>query len=135
MYTLAELARIIGAELIGNPETVVQKASSFELAKEGDVTLALDTRRLEAVEHSASTAVIVGSPITTTRNLLVAANPKLAFARAIQAFHRLPYSPAGVSSDLVRGAGTVLGNNLSIYARVTLGNNVTLGDRVTLHPG
>jgi UDP-3-O-[3-hydroxymyristoyl] glucosamine N-acyltransferase len=135
MYTLAELARIIGADLIGNPEAPVHRVSSFELAIEGDVTMALDARRIEAVEDSASTAIIVASPLPTTHNLLIAPNPKLAFARAIRAFHEIPYCASGVSGDLIAGEGTVLGNDLSIYARVTLGKSVILGDRVTLHPG
>lgn len=136
MKTLGELAHIIRAELIGDAEAVVGRARSFNLAVEGDVTLAMDAAYLARVRSSQATAFIVASPISdTTRNLLVAANPKLAFARALQALHSIEYQAAGVSQDLVVGEGTRLGNDLSIHPRVTIGRDSSIGDRVTLHSG
>lgn len=136
MAKLAELARIIKADLIGEPDAIVTRAQPFELASEGDVTLALDAAFVARVGESLATAVIVSAPITgSSHNLLVSGNPKLAFARAITALHKLTDDPVGVSGDLIAGRGTVLGNGLSIHPRVTIGRDVVIGDRVTLHPG
>ena len=136
MTKLVDLARLIKADLIGNPDAVVTRARPFELASEGDVTLALDTAFVARVNESRATAVIVAAPITGgARNLLVARNPKLAFARAIESLHKVEYKALGVSFDLIAGPGTVLGSELSIYPRVTIGRDVVMGDRVTLYPG
>jgi UDP-3-O-[3-hydroxymyristoyl] glucosamine N-acyltransferase len=136
MPKLAELARLIDAELIGDNDAVVIRARPFEFASEGDVTLALDSVYVSRVGESRATAVIVSGPISgSSRNLLVAHNPKLAFARAIEALHGVRYEASGVSEDLIVGSGTKLGGDLSIHPRVTIGRDSSIGDRVTLHPG
>jgi UDP-3-O-[3-hydroxymyristoyl] glucosamine N-acyltransferase len=136
MPKLAELAKLIKADLIGKPDADVSRARPFELASEGDVTLALNTAYVARIDESRATAIIVSKPITgSTHNLLVACDAKLAFARAIEALHKVEYNPIGVSGELIAGAGTVLGKDLSIHPRVTIGRDSIVGDRVTLHPG
>lgn len=136
MPKLAELAELIKADFIGEPDAEISRARPFESASEGDVTLAADASYLARINESRAAAVIVSSPIEeSSRNLLIVRNPKLAFARAIQALHARDYTPIGVSGDLVVGEGTALGKDLSIHPRVTIGRNVTIGDRTTLHPG
>lgn len=136
MPKLAELARLIDADLVGDPDADITRARPFELASEGDVTLALDAAYVARVEASRATAVIVSKAIAgSSHNLLLAHRPKLAFARAIEALHRVEYEPIGVSGDLIAGSGTLLGKDLSIHPRVTIGRDAVIGDRVTLHPG
>jgi UDP-3-O-[3-hydroxymyristoyl] glucosamine N-acyltransferase len=136
MQTLARLAEIIKAQLIGDPDTVVRRAQSFEQAEAGDVTFAADNSYRARINDCRATAIIVASAVEgATANLLVAPQPKLAFARAIQALHAVAYAPLGVSPDLVAGEGTTLGEDLSIHPRVTIGKHCRIGNRVTLHPG
>src|SRR5438132_3146177 len=136
MPKLAELAKVIRADLAGDPDAEIARARPFELASEGDVTFASDAGKLARVNESRATAIIVNEPISgATQNLLVAHNPRLAFARAIQALHAREREPTGVSGDLIVGEGTRLGEDLSIHPRVTVGRNAKIGDRVTLHPG
>ncbi len=136
MPKLAELAELIRADLIGEPDAEIARARPFESASEGDVTLAADAACLARINESRATAVIVSSPIEeSSRNLLVVRNPKLAFARAIQALHARERESTGVSADLIVGEGTALGKDLSIHSRVTIGRDATIGDRVTLYPG
>ena len=136
MPKLHELAAIIKAELAGDPDAIVGSAQQFETAAEGDVTLATRPAFLDKINESRATAIIVPAPIENcSRNLLIAPNPKLAFARAITVLHGVQYSPTGVSGDLIVGDDTKLGADLSVYPRVTIGRRVTIGDRVTLHSG
>ncbi len=136
MHNLGQLAGIIKADLIGDPQAIVRRARAFEMAEEGDVTLASNARYLRLMADCPATAIIVASPIAgSNHNLLVAAKPKLAFARAIEALHARAYQPTGVSEDLIKGAGTALGDALSIHPRVTIGRDSIIEDRVTLHPG
>ncbi|HWP42457.1 MAG TPA: UDP-3-O-(3-hydroxymyristoyl)glucosamine N-acyltransferase [Blastocatellia bacterium] len=136
MQTLAHLAEITDSELIGDPAAVVRRARPFELAREGDITFASSAAYRARIGDSQATAFIVPSRMELPgKNLLVASNPKLAFARALQALHAEAYEPLGVSADLVLGQGSVLGRDLSIHPRVTIGRDTIIGDRVTLHPG
>lgn len=135
MHTLSLLAQIIKAELIGDPQAVVLRAQSFEQAKEGDITLASDGAYRARIDESLATAIILAPPVEqSSRNLLVTSNPKLAFARAIQALHASAYIPTGVSDDLIAGPNTTLGEDLSVHPRVTIGSDCIIGNRVTLHP-
>lgn len=136
MQTLAQLAQIIKADLIGDPRAVVRRAHSFEQAEAGDITFAADANYRARVNECRATAIIVAEAVPgATANLLVARSPKLAFARAIHALHAVAYQPLGVRDDCAVGEGTALGEDLSIHAHVTIGKNCRIGDRVTLHPG
>ncbi|MEK6409476.1 MAG: UDP-3-O-(3-hydroxymyristoyl)glucosamine N-acyltransferase [Acidobacteriota bacterium] len=136
MLKLAELAQLVGAELIGEPDADISRARPFDLASEGDVTLAASPAYAARITESRATAVIVSAPIAgSPRNLLVAVNPKLVFARAIEALHKTEYKAVGVSAGVIVGQGTVLGKDLSIHPRVTIGKDAVIGDRVTLDPG
>ncbi|HJZ68575.1 MAG TPA: UDP-3-O-(3-hydroxymyristoyl)glucosamine N-acyltransferase, partial [Blastocatellia bacterium] len=136
MLKLRELAQLIKADLRGDSSAEIARARPFDLASEGDITLAMDAAFKARISETHATAVIVAEPIEASgANLVVAHNPKLAFARAIQILHRTKYEPIGVSRDLIAGEGTVLGHEPSIYPRVTIGRGVVIGDRVTLHPG
>jgi UDP-3-O-[3-hydroxymyristoyl] glucosamine N-acyltransferase len=136
MPKLAELAEAIEADLIGEPDAHISRARPFDLAAEGDVTLAASARYAARLDESNATAIIVSEPIPgSSRNLLIARNPKLAFARAIMALHKAEYTSTGKSDDVIVGPGTVLGEDLSIHPRVTIGQDAVLGDRVTLYSG
>src|SRR5262249_2143058 len=129
MHSLGKLAELLKAELVGDPAGVVRRARSFDLAEEGDVTLAADVGYRDRIRESKATGVIVSSPVDTGgRNLLIARNAKLAFARAIHLLHGAGYEPAGVSGDLATGSNCTLGSDLSIHPRVTIGDNVSIGD-------
>lgn len=135
-FNLERLARAIRAEIIGDPRAVVRRAVPFDQAGEGDVTFAAENSFLAEISNCKATAIIVKTPLDAAgRNLLVARNPKLAFARAVQFLHATPYKPSGVSPDLIAEAGTKLGCDLSIHPRVTIGRDSVIGNRVTLHPG
>jgi UDP-3-O-[3-hydroxymyristoyl] glucosamine N-acyltransferase len=137
MYTLAELAEKIGAEFVGNADTLICRAQAFEAAQEGEVTFAADAAYRTRVSNCLASAVIIAPPVLEKfrGNLIIAKNPKLAFARAIQALQGTSYQPTGISEDLIKGEDCVLGEELSIHPRVTLGSRVVIGHRVTLHPG
>jgi UDP-3-O-[3-hydroxymyristoyl] glucosamine N-acyltransferase len=136
MYTLAELAQAIGAEVAGDHQAIVKRAQAFDHAGPGDITFAADPALLNRVAASGATAIIVSTAVGGAKcSLLLASNPKLAFARAVRLLHHPEYRSAGISADLLTGEGTALGNQLSIHPRVTIGKNCRIGDRVTLHPG
>jgi UDP-3-O-[3-hydroxymyristoyl] glucosamine N-acyltransferase len=136
MYNLGQLSRAIAAELIGDPDAIVERARPFDAAGDRDVTFAATPGCLEQLDRSRAAAVILKqAPANPPVNLLITANPKLAFARAISLLHGKDRVPRGVASDLSIGARSSFGNEPSIFPRVTIGCDSTIGDRVTLYPG
>jgi UDP-3-O-[3-hydroxymyristoyl] glucosamine N-acyltransferase len=138
--TLSELARLIGAQARGDGDIELTGVGPLDSAGAGEVTYVADAGRLERARASEAVALIIPSKLAENaalagRPLLVAKDPKLAFARAIAAFHSKPYKARGVSNDLILGENSRVGEECSIHPRVTIGRNSIIGDRVTLHPG
>lgn len=140
MMILSELARRLGVEWRGDGEAAITGIASLGEARAGEVTYVADGARLEQALTTGAGAFIVPRKLAAEeslagRNLLVAGDAKLAFARAIGLFHERPYRARGVSPDLSAGANTRIGLDCSIHPRVTIGDDCVIGDRVTLHPG
>jgi UDP-3-O-[3-hydroxymyristoyl] glucosamine N-acyltransferase len=136
MYKLGKLSQAIGAELIGDPNAEVDRARPFDSACDRDITFAATPACLERLDRSGAAAIIVKeAPPGAVTNLLVADNPKLAFARAVSLLHGQVRTPSGVSDDLIVGEGSSFGIQASIFPRVTIGRDSKIGDRVTLYPG
>jgi UDP-3-O-[3-hydroxymyristoyl] glucosamine N-acyltransferase len=138
--TLSELAQQIKAESRGDGNIEITGVYSLENANVGDVSYVADSARLNQARESKASGLIVPAkladdPRIAGRGLLIAGDPKLAFARAISIFYAKPYKARGVSPDLVLGESSLIGNDCSILPRVTIGRNSTIGDRVTLYPG
>ncbi len=138
--TLNELARIIGAQTRGDVEIEANGVGSLDSARAGEVSFVAEAARLEQAKESEAAALIVPPKLADHdalkgRRLLVVKDPKLAFARAIAAFHSRPYKARGVSHDLALGENSIIGADCSIHPRVTIGRDSMIGDRVTLHPG
>ena len=137
---LSELASRTQTELRGDGSAQITGVAPLHLAAAGEVTFVSDVVPAEEALASPAAVLIVSVRTAETlqdsrRSLLVARDPKLAFARAITLFHSQDYRGGGISSDVVLGAGARLGEDCTIYPRVTLGRNVVVGNRVTLHPG
>src|SRR6266508_1966364 len=138
--TLNELARLISAEARGDGEIELTGVGPLARARAGEVTYVADVAQLEQAGESEAAALIIPMKLTdhatlAGRSLLVAKDPKLAFARAIAAFHSKPYKARGVSPDLILGENSRVGADCSIHPRVTIGRDSIVGDRVTLNPG
>jgi UDP-3-O-[3-hydroxymyristoyl] glucosamine N-acyltransferase len=137
---LAELAQRLNAELRGAGVAEINGVCPLDAAQAGKVTFVAEAARAAQAADCAAAALIVPRQLAAhealaERALLIVADAKLAFARAIELFYAKPYSARGVSDDLAIGAGSRLGVDCSIHPRVTIGDNTTIGDRVTLYPG
>jgi UDP-3-O-[3-hydroxymyristoyl] glucosamine N-acyltransferase len=138
--TLSELARQIKAESRGDGDVEITGVNSLGNANTGEVTYVADSARLNQARECKASGLIVPAkladdPRIAGRNLLIAGDPKLAFARAISIFYAKPYEARGISPDLVLGESSRIGDSCSILPRVTIGRNSTIGDRVTVYPG
>ena len=130
---LRELAALIGGRIAGDPEVEITGVAGIENAKEGDITFLHNNNYIPEVSAS---ALIVKEEIDgLTLSLLVADNPQLTFARALEVFYVKPYSPSGISERAVIGSNVKMGDDVSVHPNVYISNDVELGSRVTLSSG
>ncbi|NLU40827.1 MAG: UDP-3-O-(3-hydroxymyristoyl)glucosamine N-acyltransferase [Firmicutes bacterium] len=155
-FTVAELSRITGASVVGDASTVVTGIASVGDSRPGDITLALDQRRLKIAHSREQAAVIVPldlrDQLAESKCYLVSADPKVAFARVLELFDPGINLPDGVSplacvSTGVKlgpgvrigpfaflGPGSEIGADTVISAGVYIGAGVRVGQRCVLFP-
>jgi UDP-3-O-[3-hydroxymyristoyl] glucosamine N-acyltransferase len=152
--TLKELAEALGVELLGatGAEEVTGVAGIADVAP-GCVTYAEDERRLAQAETTPVLAVIARPGLSSSKPLLVSANPRLTFARALALMHpatdRLEpgiHATAQVGTGVslaegvavgayaIIGNGTQIGANSQVYPLVSVGAGATIGADCVLHP-
>jgi UDP-3-O-[3-hydroxymyristoyl] glucosamine N-acyltransferase len=162
-HKLAEVAKAAGARLVGDGTREVGGIASIASATADDVTFVEDERRLEEALASAAGAVITGefaANTKTSKPLLVAKQPRLAFIRAVRLIRpsrgrdypgvhstavvpnsvkvgkRVSVGPHAVVGESVEiGAGTRIGPGTCIGAQVTIGADCYLDANVTVYAG
>jgi UDP-3-O-[3-hydroxymyristoyl] glucosamine N-acyltransferase len=149
-FALGVVAGRIGAELApGAPaDLMVRDVAALDCADAGDVSLFSDTKHRETFKTSRASAVITSERLAEFAPpgavLLLARDPRLAFAQAGHLFYpRPPLEPgmhesAHVHPTAVIGegsqidAGAVIGENAVLGARCHIGCNAVLGAGVQL---
>ena len=145
---LTELARLTGARLddesLANLE--ISAAAGLDMAAPGEVTFLANPRYTPRVNATRASAIYVGEETEVARDIAVlrAADPYLAYTRALRVFHPEPeFSPfihpaavidesARVADDVWIGACVVIGRGATIGAGVRLYPNVTIYDHVQI---
>ena len=133
--TLAKLATITGGELHGDGSVIVTAVAAMDKATEGDITFLSNPKYKKHLGECKASAIMVkaSEKDLCNSNVLVVADPYLAYALVAQALDDTPApasgiaSSAAIASDVDIGEGVSIGENATIESGVTLGNNVSVG--------
>ena len=151
---LKELAALVGGEVVGDPELVIERVAPIEVAQPGDITFVANRKYVPCTRTTKASAIIVSPEFRQLkRNLIVTQNPYLAFARAVgilmeEKGGRTPgIHPAAVVSpdarigrDVVVGphvtveGGAHIGDRVTLMAAVYIGRGASVGDDTVIHP-
>src|SRR6201986_5506136 len=142
-FTLAEIAARIGAELVkGEPADLkLRDVASLESAEAGDVSLFSDAKYANAFAVTKASVVITNdklAPLPHGVTLLVAPNPRLAFAQVGHIFYPPEKLQAGVRAaqpvhpGAKIGDGSEIGPGGEIGAGAEIGKNVWIGNNVVI---
>lgn len=138
---LAELAGLLGCELRGDGSVEITRAAPIENAGPGDLTFVANRRYMRFLADLRASAVIlpVDAPATATPSLR-AADPYLAFAKAVEHFYQPVPFPAGIhptaqiAPDAQIGADAAIGAYAVIGAGVRIGAEARLAPHVVIYP-
>lgn len=136
MHRLAELAALVGGEVLGSPDVPIRGVAPFEEAGPDQIALALRKEYLSGKVPSRAGAWLVDyeveeAPVPAIR----VRRPRLAFARLLEHFAPRWPRPVGVHPTAVVGENVTLGEGVSVGPHVTLEDGVVLGDGVTVGAG
>ncbi|MDP5254850.1 MULTISPECIES: UDP-3-O-(3-hydroxymyristoyl)glucosamine N-acyltransferase [unclassified Vibrio] len=133
--TLSELATLTQGELVGSADVVVHRVAPMDKAQQGDVTFLSNPKYAKHLADCQASVVMVKAEQKEAfaGNVLVVADPYIAFAKVAQALDTTPsaaqsIAPSAVIDDsAVLGEGVCVGANAVIEAGAVLGDNVVIG--------
>lgn len=146
---LSELANLTAARLDdGSGDLEITGAAGLDEARTGDISFLANPRYTPKVNTTNASAIYLaeGAPVERKIPILRAANPYLAYTRALRLFNPEPEfaafihesavvdPSAEVAEDVVIGAGVVIGARCRIAARVRIHPNATIYEDVTIGP-
>jgi len=134
--TVAEIAESLGAEVVGDGSRRISGVASLERAGADEIAFIDKPERVEVALQSAAGCLVVPSGVTSdAKPLIQAANPKLAFVRAIQLFQSPRSSVPGVHPTAVVGDGVSLGDGVRIGPFAVIEAGVRIGAGTDVGPG
>ena len=134
--TVAEIARVLGGNVVGNGEAIIKGIAGIAEAQPGELTF-IDSPQYDSyLETTAASAVIVDAQTSAAgKTIIRVAQPRLAFARAMRIFFpAVAPGPMGIHPTVVMGKGSSVGQGVRIGAHVVIGDEIQIGDGVVIFP-
>jgi len=151
--TLGELAKYVGAEIIGDAGIVIKSASTLGRASSGDISFLANDRYEKLLKSTKASAVIVSNRVDANVPLLITEDPYYAFMQILVLLHgHRKHAEVGVSKrafiadsakvgadchihDFVTiSASARVGQGCIIYPNVYVGPNVHIGNKCIIYP-
>lgn len=136
--SVRELAELIGARVVGDGRLEVSGVASLQSAAVGDLIFAEEERNFALASQSLASAVIAGefaAGSSSSKPLLICAQPRLAFARAAGLLRAAERHQAGVHPTAIVPSSVRSGTGVNVGAYVVLCQGVQLGDNTRIGAG
>jgi UDP-3-O-[3-hydroxymyristoyl] glucosamine N-acyltransferase len=136
--SLKDLAEQVGGRALGNAAVDLTGVSNIQLAAAGDLVFVEDEKNLRLALESCASAVVAGEfavEQARTKPLLIASQPRLAFARAAQILCPAAQPNPGVHSSAVVDPTARLGANAAVEERVVIAARAMIGDATRIGAG
>jgi len=133
-HTAQQIAELVGCELRGNGQMVLESVASLKNAGPGDLTYAEDKFETE-VGKSLAGCVIVRSGEFPSRTTIVARNPKLAFARAAALLLQETDDDFGIHPSATIAPDARISDRVKISAGVVIESEAVIGDSTIIEAG
>jgi UDP-3-O-[3-hydroxymyristoyl] glucosamine N-acyltransferase len=134
----SEIAAIVEGQVSGDGAKEVTGVASLAAAGANDLSFVEDAKFVQAASGSKAGVVIVGEFDVAALNaatLIVAKNPRLAFAKAGSVLARASKRPGGIHPTATIDASAKLAPNVSVGAYAVIGPNVSIGHDTIIGPG
>jgi UDP-3-O-[3-hydroxymyristoyl] glucosamine N-acyltransferase len=133
--TPRQIAELVRGELKGPEDLVLTSVASLKNAGPSDLSYAEAKFHSDAVQSRAGCLII--SPATApiaNRAVIIAKNPKLAFATAAAILLQTAETDPAIHSTAVIDPSATVGSRTRIGAGCVVGRNVKIGTRCVLYP-
>ncbi|HYH01236.1 MAG TPA: UDP-3-O-(3-hydroxymyristoyl)glucosamine N-acyltransferase [Terriglobales bacterium] len=137
-HSLVEVAKAAGARVLGDGTASITGVSTIQSATPEDLVFVEDEKLLDDALVSSAAAIVAGefaAEVQASKTMLIAANPRLAFARAAAFIVPARRHEAGVHSTAVLHHSVQLGKGVAIQPHAVLTEGVSVGDKTRIGPG
>lgn len=156
-YTVAQIAELLSAEIVGDPDAVITTVCKIEEGVSGGLTFLSNPKYTHYIYDTQATAAIVNSDFKPEHNvpctLIKVDNSYFAFAKLLNFYRENQRPKIGISpkahiaktakvgdnvyiGEFVSvGENAVIGNGTRLYPQVCVGDNVKIGHRTILYAG
>jgi len=135
--TLREIARIVGGEIVGDPEVVICGVSGIKEAKKGDITFLANRRYMPLIDSTQASAIIAPLDVgPASKPLIKTADPSAAFAMVVAQMCPARIShPKGIHKTAVIAKSAKIGRDVAIGPYVVIEDNVKIADNTIIYAG
>src|SRR4051794_14996133 len=128
-FTVAEIAKILGAEVIGDGAVTLRGFAPADRAQAGDLTFAENEGYFARAEQSAASAILIDSPYASDGKVLIRVpNARVAFAKVLPLFFPEPGFAPGIHPS------AIVSLSAQIDATAHIGPFCVLADRARVGP-
>jgi UDP-3-O-[3-hydroxymyristoyl] glucosamine N-acyltransferase len=136
--SVKEVAEFVQARVLGDETVQLTGISSVQSAASGDLVFVDDVKNLRCALDSRASAIIVGdfgAGETSSKPLLLAAHPRLAFARTAQLLYPRPERKPGIHPSAIVHPSAQLADSVTIEERVVVGDSAHVGENTRIGAG
>jgi UDP-3-O-[3-hydroxymyristoyl] glucosamine N-acyltransferase len=133
--TLAEIAKFIDGQIVGDPNTIITGVSGIREAKKGDITFVSNPKYASLIKQTNASAIITSEDIKDApKPIIRTKNPSLAFAEIVSLAVPVKIKhPEGIHPSAILAKNVKLGKNVAIGANTILEEGVTIGDNTVIY--
>ncbi len=136
--SVKEIAEFVQARVLGDETVQLKGIASVESATPGDLIFVDDEKHFHSALDSRAAAVIVGDfadGTTSSKPLLLATQPRMAFARAAHLLCPRPERKPGIHPSAIVHRSARLADRVTVEARVIVGEGVQIEEATWIGPG
>lgn len=140
--SLAAVAELVGGELEGDPERIVDGVAEIELASAGDIAFLADRKRLRALSTTNAAAVLLSpelhfgqAPPSENVGLIRVGDPYCAVALVLDALYPLQPAINSIHGSAAIDPGAHLAKDVAVGAHVEIGIDAVIGARSEIGHG
>ncbi len=137
-YTVLQIAELISAEIVGDPNAEITTVCKIEEGVPGGLTFLSNPKYTHYLYETKATAAIVNKDfkpeLKVPCTLIKVANSYLAFAQLLNFYQANKPQKTGVSDKAHIASTAKIGNNVYIGEFASVGDNVVIGDGVCIYP-
>lgn len=136
--SVQDIAPIIGAKVIGEPQLEITAVLPLEQADNCSISFINDQKYLPLVANSDVAAIIVNDTSYEALNdlnktFLIVSDPYVAYAKVAQLFDNTPKPKAQIAESSSIAKSAIIGKNVSIGSNVVIHEDCKIGDNCIIH--